>query len=76
MGALMQIMPPVHLEAATKRSAHLATAEAVNYRWKVWKLQQSQGNEPCFRTEQRHVCATSQCPWRHECQVLVAEWQI
>jgi len=72
----MHSMPLVPTEAITQRSINPASKAAVDYRWQVWRMQQLQGLEPCFRTEQRHACASNQCPWRHECQIMVAEWQI
>lgn len=41
----------------------------------VRTIQQSQGNEPCFMTDQRFVCRNFDCQWRAECVRLVASWQ-
>jgi|GEM_PF-3230326 len=73
----MQNLSLVNLGAASRESNPSSTAEAVGHRWEIWRIQQSQGQEPCFRTEQRHGCnIIDSCPWHHECQAMIAEWQI
>lgn len=37
-------------------------------------IQQAQGYEPCFQSEQRYGC-TRDCEWAPECKKLLAEWR-
>jgi hypothetical protein len=41
----------------------------------IRRLQEQQGEEPCFRTEQRLLCERYECQWRGECRRLVAAWK-
>lgn len=41
----------------------------------IRQQQELRGEEPCFRTERRLLCAHSECRWRSECRRLVAAWK-
>lgn len=41
----------------------------------IRRLQEEQGEEPCFRTERRLLCGQTNCRWRSECRRLVAAWK-
>ena len=43
-------------------------------RWQIWKMQDEQGHEPCFRTAIRDGCREFDCPWRRACLSCTAEW--
>jgi hypothetical protein len=34
----------------------------------IQKIQQSEGNNPCFGADWRHSCAEMFCCWRSDCQ--------
>jgi hypothetical protein len=41
----------------------------------VHAVQQMRGLEPCFRTEERLICADESCEWSKDCRRLVAIWR-
>ena len=41
----------------------------------VRATQLAAGQQACFRTEQRLLCANEECEWRRSCRRLVAVWR-
>lgn len=41
----------------------------------IRELQMARGGAPCFQTDWRIHCRDTHCPWRRDCQRLVAEWR-
>lgn len=61
-------------QSAQERQFQFSSSGRTSFRWYVWSEQKRQGLEPCFATDQRFTCTSTNCRWWDECQNLRAEW--